>query len=139
MGKITKEDVRNEIEAVKAFAAAGGHRHLVEVLNYGEIRDMSFIDMALCDLNLQEYMQGESQRPPEFAAIVRRTNEPGLVFLASDSSWSLNLQNIWTIMSHIAQGVKFVHSQGKDHRDLKPENGMMFMTGNPNSNSPLFS
>ena len=44
-------------------------------------------------------------------------------YLSSDSSWSLKLLNIWTIMSDITKGLAFLHEHRQIHRDLKPRNG----------------
>lgn len=76
--------------------------------------------MELCDLNLGHYISGE-RLPVNDGSVAQPPIN--LVFVRKDSSVVLKMQNIWTIMSHIANGLQFLHEQHFVHRDLKPRNG----------------
>ena len=76
--------------------------------------------MELCDLDLGGYLQGERSIGTENAATQRSTN---LVFVSKDCGLQLKLQNAFTILSHITNGVEFAHEHKLVHRDLKPGNG----------------
>jgi len=45
------------------------------------------------------------------------------VVVHKDVSFPQRMQNMWTIGTHIAQGLEFMHSHRHVHRDLKPSNG----------------
>jgi serine/threonine protein kinase len=78
-----------------------------------------YIDMELCDLNLEDYITGqrsstvsiEWQMSPESAKI----NIPG----PSNVKFTM----ILSIMNDITDGLAFMHSRKVIHRDLKPPNG----------------
>jgi serine/threonine protein kinase len=65
-----------------------------------------FIDMELCDLNLEQYNKATLT-----AALVNQ--EPLRVHEA----------RIWDIMKQVTNGLVFMHSNDEVHRDLKPRNG----------------
>jgi serine/threonine protein kinase len=56
-------------------------------------------------------------------------------FVSRSCSLLERMRNIWEIMIHISQGLKFLHDHGHAHRDLKPSNGMYieFNHANPKS------
>jgi serine/threonine protein kinase len=68
--------------------------------------------MELCAVNLEQYIHG---RPVEML------HEP--VFVSDDCSGHIRLLNVWTIGTHITQGLMFIHERNFTHRDLKPANG----------------
>lgn len=125
---VTTKDVENEIQAVKAIRSSGEHPNLVQILRYGPLEDSSyyFVDMELCDLSLSTYICGE--RPSQIAAPVDNTPPSFRLrsFVENDCSLSLKAQNVCTIMSHIANGLEFLHRHAYVHRDLKPENGTAY-------------
>lgn len=67
-----------------------------------------YIDMELCDVNLQVYIQSHWPPPPD-----------GLHYPPNGE----HLDLVWDIMQDIVFGLTFIHSKGLVHRDLKPENG----------------
>ena len=107
----TQEDIEIEAEAIKKVCKKDSHPHIVEVLRMGELRNSSnyFIDMELCDLNLEDY-------------IYSRKSGGGLPFYNKAAKPPLRAQQIWYILIHIARGAKYMHLIGMVHRDLKPAN-----------------
>ena len=49
-----------EVEALIAITENGGHQNIVTILSHGRLpaSDYHFIDMELCDLDLNEYIDG---------------------------------------------------------------------------------
>lgn len=71
-----------------------------------------YIDMELCAMNLEQYIQGSLRAP-------------GLV------DWSIpvdaeEVRNIIDIFEQILSGVVFIHSEYEVHRDLNPQNGIFY-------------
>jgi serine/threonine protein kinase len=92
----------------------GAHRNVIEIFRHGRLRPDSafyFIDMELCNINLDEYLHG--------AKMVS-----GLV----DWKQGVDEGNIITltcgIMDQIAAGLGFIHGHNEVHRDLSPQNGI---------------
>ena len=85
-----------------------GHKNIVKVLDYGNLSGQTygFIDMELCDLNLEEYNKCQWIR-------IEATHRL--------PAGSLELE-IWNITAQIADGLAFMHRQREVHRDLKPRN-----------------
>ena len=69
-----------------------------------------YIDMELCDGNLENYIQGT-----EFP----QTRNPRLHCFADERR---SIRVTLDILEQIANGLKFIHAQGPVHRDLKPRN-----------------
>jgi hypothetical protein len=105
--------VEKEVRAIKVLCRLGAHENVVQVYHHGLLwyRDSYFIDMELCNLSLHDYIH---QKTP---VQLPESLQP---FLKGDGS---SLPQIWTIMSQIAKGVEYIHSQHQIHRDIKPSNG----------------
>jgi serine/threonine protein kinase len=100
--------VQNEVTIIKQLCD-GYHKNIVQVFGDGsfEDRDMYvFIDMELCDLNLEEYNKAR-----------------WTVFQVQKPAYKLRDHETWVIMTQIASALAFVHSKDLVHRDLKPPNG----------------
>jgi serine/threonine protein kinase len=103
---VTDEDIVNERRAIEKLCMGKSHPNLIHVLQQGRLANSSyfFIDMELCDFNLEQYL----------------LDKPIALFLRN----GLGNTEILDIMTHLASGVEFIHSHGEVHRDLKPRNGM---------------
>ena len=100
--------------------------YIVTILRHGSFDPMRyyFIDMELCQINLRHYIHDRSGLLENESSLL---NEPTLV--AAESSLFVQLLNTWTITSHIAKGVAFIHGHDLSHRDIKPENILVGIHG----------
>ena len=114
MPSIDERLIRREVEAIKKLCGLDTHRNIIQVLNHGHLSNpiLYFIDMELCDLNLQDYIHSENP-----------LNLTGLVLYFSRGGGVESCLEIWTVMSQIACGVEYIHRQNLVHRDIKPANG----------------
>lgn len=113
-----ESEIADEIAVITKICTSK-HRNIVQVMHHDWFESSFgyFIDMELCDLTLHEYINNRSifvQQRSDFL------NPP--IFVSDDCSMHLNLLNIWTIITHIAQGLEFIHRERYSHRDLKPPN-----------------
>lgn len=83
-----------------------------------------FIDMVLCNLNLDDYI-----RNPESRHVLLAENEEGTTdygkFVSKTAPIHIQAQNIWAIMGDIANGLVAIHDKNLVHRDLKPKNSKL--------------
>jgi serine/threonine protein kinase len=81
-----------------AKIAGHNHRNIVTVFDYGEFADLThaFIDMELCDMNLDEYNKASWT--------------VALIHMGSEHK-----TRTWKITSEIASGLQFIHEQGEIH------------------------
>lgn len=104
-----KKSFQNEVRAMSKFCQAESHPHIVEVFRQGEVIDSAYyyIDMELCDGNLDKFMR--DHRP--------------------SSSSPIQIPLVWNIMVQITSGLAFIHEHGEVHRDIKPRNSMKSIRG----------
>jgi serine/threonine protein kinase len=97
--------LRNEIRAITKLCD-GSNENIIKVIRTGDFEDLSYvyIDMELCDLNLEEYIRSKWGLQP--------------VEGIPDELY------IWDIMTQISRGLAFVHAKNEIHRDLKPSNSI---------------
>jgi serine/threonine protein kinase len=113
-GDISVEYVQNELRAIDKLREPG-HRNVVDVLKHGELLYMSlyFIDMELCDMNLETFIHGESSG----------TIDADSLYSPIHPSSLLKVEQIRGIVTDITDGLAYIHGHGEVHRDLKPANG----------------
>jgi serine/threonine protein kinase len=118
VGNITDEDIAKEVDIINQICTTG-HENIVQIIrhNWSRSGPNYFIDMELCTLNLYDYIYHTQEYSRCASAL---SNQP--TFAKEDSSVHLKLINIWTIIDHIAEGLKFMHDKRHIHRDLKPLN-----------------
>jgi ankyrin repeat protein len=97
------------------------HLNIVQVLQHDWFESNSdyFIDMELCTLTLQDYIHSRKTFIKQDSDLLN--DAP--IFVLDECSEHLRLLNIWTIISHIAQGLEYIHREHYTHRDIKPLNG----------------
>src|SRR5271163_1000164 len=91
----------------------GSHPNIIEIFGHGRLRDNSvfyYIDMELCDSNLEEYIQGKKDIPRLLGWATAIEQGLGPFFLCS-------------FMRQIVNGLKFIHEHSEVHRDFNPQNG----------------
>jgi serine/threonine protein kinase len=105
--------VENEVRVLRELCCEGAHANIVAVLTIGALLNSEdlFIDMELCDLNLDEYIA--CKKP--------RDSVP--TFFVVDQPPPVKAIQIWNVMLQIAKGVEYLHLKHVVHRDLKPANG----------------
>ena len=93
------------------------HPNIVQVLRIGEIigSPYYFIDMELCDINLEQYIYSNPSAAESFPHLVR------------EAPSAVQASQVWNVMKQIARGLTFIHGHNEVHRDLKPHNGNVFM------------
>jgi serine/threonine protein kinase len=115
-GDLTEDDVNNEMRAVDKLCRTNDtHPNIVTVFDYGRISQfIYFIDMELCDLNLERW-------------IYRSWDENAakkMPFLTTELPSRARVGQVWDIMEDITCAVAFIHSKLEIHRDLKPANSV---------------
>ena len=110
-----RKEIDREVRAITKLCGKGTHKNILSVLKFGELPNSAyyFIDMELCDLNLDTY--------------IHRTDTPNpsesIPYFIRDASADLKASQIWNIMREITAGIEFIHGQNMVHRDVKPANG----------------
>jgi serine/threonine protein kinase len=110
LGDFSDKEIANELRALDKICTKN-HPNVITVLRHDKLEgSLYYIDMDLCDMNLNSYIASIPKSWPDHLA------GKGRFFPAYDSSI------IWAIMKDIAKGLSFIHSLGEVHRDLKPQN-----------------
>jgi len=81
--------------------------------------------MELCTVTLDGYLRGYDRS----IILGSETSIADGVFVSKTCKPVEGAYNIWRIMSHIAMGLEFLHSNELAHRDLKPSNGQTLSFG----------
>jgi serine/threonine protein kinase len=104
-----------EVRAMEKLCTAG-HENLTEIFEHGLLHEnlpYYFIDMELCDINLDEYIYGRIigiHGLRDWQEAIHDRQVPFLIF---------------GIMQQILRGLIFMHSKNEIHRDLTPQNGLI--------------
>jgi len=127
-GRETKAAIESEARVASLLVKIGGHRNIVTILGLGwlkqSLNQCYFIDMELCEFSLCEYIDYHYNRPTSSAVAIDAVEEFPPAFICKPCSNVERFKNMWTIGSHIAQALEFMHTLKYVHRDLKPGNGM---------------
>ena len=113
-------DALEEIRAIERLSTHGNHINLVAILDHGRIAGFYYIDMEICNGNLEDYIQGIRSDRFE-AALNPLFSDKGIRQIGE-------IATIWDIMEQIACGLCFIHGCREVHRDLKPRNGTSMVT-----------
>src|SRR5271154_4477845 len=100
-------EVLNEIRAAEKLCGPGANRNIVPLFHHGRLANSHyyFLDMELCDLNLEDYIQRK------WPSMVKEQIE---LFVNVDQLDSKSRQGqFWGIMRDIANGVAYIHSNGE--------------------------
>jgi serine/threonine protein kinase len=94
--------------------------NLVSVIKHGWFPDSTtyFIDMELCEANLERYIQDPTPMLYDQLSNPRLLNIP--------PSANRGFLKTWDIMEQIASGLEVIHSANEVHRDLKPRNSTIY-------------
>jgi len=107
-------DIDNEVRAINKLCKSK-HSNIVQALDYGRLQAdgvFYFIDMELCEISLEKYIQGETINSLINWNTVRIHNEVD--------------EHAYTIMQQILNGMIYIHCLNEVHRDLSPSNGTSF-------------
>ena len=106
-----KVDYIKEVKSMKDLGSEF-HKNVIQYIADGEILSDSiyFIDMELCDINLDEYMNGTQ-------------NISGIHGLPAWNKEDPDLFLIVAIVQQLLSGLDFMHKKQMVHRDLDPKNG----------------
>lgn len=104
----------DDISAAKTSYQLGLHKNIVSVFKYK--RDTphfeAVVDMELCDLTVDNYIQGDWT--PEL--------ETRVPCFATVSTSEVTLSHVWDIMEDVTKALVFIHGQGKIHYNIEPSN-----------------
>jgi len=110
---VSEEDILNEARAINKLCQ-GSHENIVTVFNHGRFNatfPLYFIDMELCDINLEEYLLGT------------KSGIRGLVDRGTACKEGRHQFLILAIMQQLISGLSFIHSHDEVHRDMVLQNG----------------
>jgi serine/threonine protein kinase len=101
----TQRSFENEVRVISKLCKSNSHANIVSVFRLGDVKDSAlfYIDMELCDGNLEQFMR--------------------------DRRGTIELNDVWNIMVQVTSGLAYIHSQGEVHRDMKPRNSKSQLEG----------
>ena len=116
VGNVSEEDIRNEARAIAKLCITS-HDNIISVLGHDRLSPTSviyFIDMELCSINLEEYIQGTKVGVRGLIDWNTACNEGQQQFL------------LFAIMQQLLSGLAFIHGLDEVHRDLTPQNSTTY-------------
>lgn len=112
------DEFKNEKRAVIKLCMGTPHINIVFVLRLDVLPSQRcFIDMELCDYNLETYMKRLWEPTDLESRFLGAKNDCAIDPI-------LRLKYIWIIMRDIASGVSYIHQNHEIHRDLNPKNSI---------------
>ena len=101
---LARQDILNEFRTIEQLCKQSSHENIVAVYRYDRLGDWYYIDMELCEFNLEQYIYD---------------------FDTADRTLPvLNMTTVLKIMQEVSRGLAFIHESRKVHRDIKPQNSM---------------
>jgi serine/threonine protein kinase len=113
-GRIRQTDIDNEVRAIKKLCQCK-HSNIIQVLGFGQFEPEGvtyFIDMELCEISLQEYIEGRTVNDLIDWNTIRIRQEVH--------------EHAYKILQQILNGLIYIHCFHEVHRDLSPNNGTSF-------------
>jgi eukaryotic-like serine/threonine-protein kinase len=107
---LSKSDILNEFRTIERLCKQSSHDNVVAVYRYGQLGDSYYIDMELCEFNLEQYIY-------EFDTADRMLP-------------ALDMTNLLKIMRDVCRGLAFIHECKMIHRDIKPQNSISVLIFN---------
>jgi len=108
---IRQAEIDNEVRAINRLCKSN-HPNIVQVLNFGRLKTdgvFYFIDMELCEISLENYIQGGTIN--------------GLIVWNTIRICNKVHKHAYKIMQQVLNGVIYIHCCNEVHRDLSPNNG----------------
>ena len=108
---ISQPHIDNEVRAINKLCKSN-HPNIVQVLGCGWLKPdgaFYFIDMELCEISLENYIQGGTINGLVDWNTVRIRDEVH--------------EHAYKIMQQILNGLIYIHCRNEVHRDLSPNNG----------------
>src|SRR5271154_1333960 len=94
---ITKEDIENEARVVRELQNLEGHPNIISILRDGWEETpflYYFLDMELCDMNLNDYIHGQQRDTEDTAGGFLHSP----IYVSKDCTLIEKMRNIWAIM-----------------------------------------
>lgn len=113
---MTRNEIESEARAAKDLSEPGV-KNIVSVMKFGDLPESVyyFIDMELCDLDLDRYIA--RKWPPGLQSSVPYFKNVDILEPVDA------IARIAEIMLDICSAVAYIHDRQYVHRDLKPQNG----------------
>jgi len=99
---LARQDILNEFQMIEQLCKQSSHENIVAVYRYDRLGDWYYIDMELCEFNLEQYIYDFGTAAPTLPM--------------------LNMTTLLKIMQEVSRGLAFIHKSRKVHRDIKPQN-----------------
>src|SRR5947207_4920561 len=116
-GCFTVGDIKTEVGAVKEILKFGPHPNVIRIINEGCLSSgpYFYIDMALCDLSLDEYLSGRRMGSSDSVGPRVPNTDDNDIFVSEDCCPETKVRNCWSIMMHVARGLAFIHGHFQAH------------------------